>query len=139
MAAAAARPLIGAGGRANDLMGELALAKAENFSIAAICDVYRVNREAAVARVEKEFGGRPRETTRYGELLAWPDIDAVIIATPDFTHNEILRRAVEAGKDVYCEKPMGVNLTEAKQAYFAVKQSGPGTPLVLKYRIRVHD
>ena len=116
--------LIGAGGRAGDLIQELARAKAENFDVVALCDVYRVNREAAAARLEKEFGVRPRETTRYQELLSWPEVDAVLIAAPDFTHSEILQRAVEAGKDVYCEKPMGVELHEARRAYFAVKQSG---------------
>ena len=58
-----------------------------------------------------------------GELINDPQIDAVIIASPDATHSVMLKHAVEAGKDVYCEKPMGTVFSEAKAAYLAVKKS----------------
>ena len=56
-------------------------------------------------------------------MLADKDIDAVIIATPDHSHGKLLTQAVEAGKDVYCEKPMANVLVEANQALDAVRRT----------------
>jgi predicted dehydrogenase len=115
--------VIGAGGRGSELMRQVAQAKYANAVITAICDVYRPNREKAVQFVEKTWGIKPRQTVDYKELLSWRDVDAVLIAAPDFTHSIMLKDAVEAGKDAYCEKPMGVDFNEAKAAYLAVRKS----------------
>jgi len=114
--------LIGAGGRGTYLLGEIA--KCEEASrVVAVCDVWSEAREKAAATVEKMHGKRPALTSRYHELLANKDVEAVIVAAPDFTHSVILREAIQAGKDVYCEKPMGTDFAEAKAAYLAVKAS----------------
>lgn len=113
---------LGFGGRANDLFNELRKTN-ENFEIAAICDVWKVAQQRGIAQVQKQFGNTPKVTTRYEEVLAMKDIDAVLIATPDFTHSRILLDAVRAGKDAYCEKPMGTIFDDAKAAYLAVKGS----------------
>lgn len=115
--------LIGAGGRGGAHMNALEKNKDLNFALTAICDVYRPNRERAVERAAKTYGATPRATTDYEELLSWKDIDAVLIATPDYCHSIMLKKAVEAGKDVYCEKPMGVVFDDARAAYLAVKKS----------------
>ncbi|MGC8792338.1 MAG: Gfo/Idh/MocA family protein [Bryobacteraceae bacterium] len=115
--------VIGAGGRGSELMRQVAQARTGNAVITAICDVYRPNRERAVQFVEKTWGIKPRQTVDYKELLGWRDVDAVLIAAPDFTHSIMLKDAVEAGKDAYCEKPMGVDFNEAKAAYLAVRKS----------------
>jgi predicted dehydrogenase len=114
--------LIGAGGRAHDLFGDIGKAD-QNATIAGVCDVWRVNRESMVSDVTRVFGGVPKQTTRYEEMLGWKDIDAVLIATPDFTHPRILMDAVAAGKDVYVEKPFAVDFNDGKAAYLAVKKS----------------
>ena len=49
-------------------------------------------------------------------------MDAVLIATPEHSHSPILKATVEAGKDAYCEKPMGNVLSEVKAARDAVRQ-----------------
>jgi predicted dehydrogenase len=116
--------LIGAGGRGGALMKALEKNKDLNFAITGVCDVYRPNREQAVERAAQTYGVTPRATTDYEELLSWKDIDAVLIAAPDYCHSIMLKKAVEAGKDAYCEKPMGVVFDDAKAAYMAVKQSG---------------
>ncbi len=116
--------LIGTGGRMRDHFNELGkLRVSENITVTAICDVYKPNREAAAVRVAKEYGAKPRTTTRYQELLAWKDVDAVVIATPDFSHPIILEAAIKAGKDAYVEKPFATDLALARSAYNAVKAS----------------
>lgn len=116
--------LIGTGGRMRDHFMQLArLRQTENFTVTAVCDVYRPNREAAAARVEKEYGTKPRATTRYQELLSLKEVDAVIIATPDFSHPIILEAALKAGKDVFVEKPFATDLPSARSAFLAAKDS----------------
>lgn len=109
--------IIGTGDRAGSLMADLAkLRDSHNVAITAVCDVWRPNREAAAARVEKWFGNAPFATSRFQEILAREDIDAVVIATPDFGHTPIMIEALKAGKDVYVEKPMALDLDNANTA-----------------------
>lgn len=110
--------LIGVGGRGSALMGEImAVAKKQNVQITAVCDVWQKNRRAAVSQIKAKLGHDAREFSRFGELLALKDIDAVTIATPDFSHGPILVAALEAGKDVYVEKPMTIDLASANRAF----------------------
>ena len=92
------------------------LAKEHNARITAVCDVWKPNLDRAVAKVEEKFGKKPHATTRFGELLARKDVDAVVIATPDFGHTPIMLEALRAGKDVYVEKPMALEVDLASQA-----------------------
>jgi len=115
--------IIGAGGRGQNRMDAIQTCQDLNVAVTAICDVWRPNREKAVAKAAEYWGKKPRSTVDYQELLGWKDVDAVVIATPDFGHSVILKAAVEAGKDAYCEKPMGTVFSEAKAAYEAVKAS----------------
>jgi len=115
--------MIGVGGRGSENIREIVRVRDLNVTITGICDVWRPNRERAAATVEKQFGEKPKATTNYLEMMGWKDIDAVVIATPDFSHPIILKAAVEAGKDAYVEKPFGVTFEDAKAAYLAVKRS----------------
>ncbi|MFD2935809.1 Gfo/Idh/MocA family protein [Spirosoma flavum] len=64
-------------------------------------------------------------TTRdYREILARPDVDAVLVVTPDHWHDHITIAALKAGKNVYCEKPMVQHLNEGKAVIDAWKKSG---------------
>jgi len=113
--------MIGCGGRGSYLMGEIWKNRSKNIQITAICDVWRPNRERAVERIKKWWpGSTPRAFSRFQELLALDDIDAVVIATPDFMHSKILAEAAKAKKDAYCEKPMASNLADANAALDAV-------------------
>ncbi len=113
---------IGCGGRSRDHLAELRRS-GENAAIVAVCDVWRINREQSAANIRQAFGAAPKQYSKYQELLASSDIDAVLIATPDMTHPRILADAVAAGKDVYVEKPFAVNFADGKMAWQAVKRS----------------
>ena len=69
------------------------------------------------------FGRRPKTYKYSEELLADPDLDAVMIATGDHQHARILAEVVRAGKDCYCEKPMANTLDDAKLARDTVVKS----------------
>jgi predicted dehydrogenase len=113
--------VIGAGGRGQYLMGEINnAAKRQEVEMTVICDVWRLERERAAAKLKAWTGRAPRMFSRHGEVLALKDVDAVTIATPDFQHSKILADAARAGKDAYCEKPMASNMKDARDALHAV-------------------
>src|SRR5580704_8302757 len=84
--------------------------------LVAACDP---NQELLAKRL-KDWGPI-RTTTSYQQIAADPDIDAVIIATPNDTHLPIALACIEAGKHVMCEKPLGVNFDQARQMYRAAR------------------
>ena len=115
---------IGNGSRGGDLgLIVSQLKTSQNVEINTVCDLWRLNREKAVAVNTKYYGRTPRSYQYLDEALALKDVDAVIISTPEHSHSSILKMAVEAGKDAYVEKPMGNVLTEAKAARDATMTS----------------
>src|SRR6266436_6227116 len=103
---------IGIGNRGAELDGIVALLKeTKNAEVTAVCDLWTHNLERAAASNQKYYGKAPR---------ALPHVDAVMISTPEHSHSPLLRMTAEAGKDAYCEKPMGNVLEEVKAARDAV-------------------
>jgi predicted dehydrogenase len=98
--------------------------------VAAICDVYEPNLENAVSTASKTTGTRPKIYRNYKELLADKDIQAVLIATPEHWHAQMVLDALAAGKDVYVEKPLchtpeeGAQLVEAERHTKQIVQVG---------------
>jgi len=91
-----------------------------NFDLHSVCDIWSGNLEKGADHAQKLFGKRPK-TFKYSEdMLADPELDAVMIATGDHQHAKILAEVVKAGKDCYCEKPMANTLDDAKLARDAV-------------------
>ncbi len=108
---------IGNGSRGSDLDWIAAQLKTSHkVEMTTLCDLWRLNREKAVAVNEKFYGRAPRSYQYLEDVLALKDVDAVLISTPEHSHSPILKLAVEAGKDAYVEKPMGNVLSEAKAA-----------------------
>lgn len=93
----------------NDLASFL---KQENVECLALCDVDAKILEQRAADLEKQTGKRPETFGDYRRVLENPEIDAVIIGTPDHWHAIIMMEALEAGKHVYVEKPMGHSIEE---------------------------
>jgi predicted dehydrogenase len=93
--------------------------KAANADLYAICDVADDLRERMVIT-----HGAQKSFNDYDRMLADPDLDAVIIATADAFHVPASLRALEAGKHVLCEKPIGVTVEEARKLKEAVERSG---------------
>jgi predicted dehydrogenase len=94
-------------------------AKAANAELYAICDVAAdlLERMACMYQPQKTFRD-------YGEMLADPNLDAVIIATADAFHVPASIAALKAGKHVLCEKPLGVSVEEVEDLKRAVTESG---------------
>ena len=92
-----------------------------NVETTAVCDLWKVNRERAVATAEKTYGRPPRAFMYLEDLLALKDIDAVVVSTPEHQHAPMLKMVAEANKHAYVEKPMGNVLEEAKAARDAVR------------------
>ncbi len=112
--------VIGVGGRGSYLASQFEKYgnnHPNSCQIAAVCDVYaKRQREAAEKHNVKGYFD-------YREILSMPGIDAVAVATPDHWHAKIALDAMDAGKDVYCEKPMTHTIDEALQLSRTVKET----------------
>ena len=107
---------IGPGGRGHGAhIGTLKeLQKAgENIDLVAVCDVYSVNRDRAAHTISSQTNKDVAKYVDYRDMLAKEKLDAVCIATPDHWHAKQAIDAMEAGLNVYCEKPMTHTIEEA--------------------------
>ena len=95
-----------------------ACAKAKNVQLEAICDVADDLREKM-----KHIYEPHKSYTRYEDMLSDPDIDAVIIGIGDQFHVTCAKQALEAGKHVLLEKPMGITIAECEELEQAVQKS----------------
>jgi predicted dehydrogenase len=111
--------VIGSGSRGTFVMG--VFQKDPSLRIGAICDVYEPNLEKALSTASKAQPSAPVAYRNYKQLLADKNIQAVLIATPEHWHAQMVLDALAAGKDVYVEKPLcqtpeqGVKLVEAEK------------------------
>jgi predicted dehydrogenase len=130
---------VGNGSRGEDLDWIVAqLASKQNVEMTGVCDLWRLNREKAVAANQKYHGRAPQAFSHIEDVLAAEDIDAVILSTPDHSHSPLLKMAAEAGKDAYVEKPMGNVLEEAKAARDAVRQHNRIVQVGTQHRSEPH-
>jgi predicted dehydrogenase len=91
-----------------------------NVELVAVCDLYEGRLESA----KQKWGNHLFVTKDHKEILKRKDVDAVIIATPDHWHKQISIDALNAGKHVYCEKPMVHSVKEGMDVVNAWKKSG---------------
>jgi predicted dehydrogenase len=105
----------------------------ENLNVVfnGVCDIFDVHAEEAIQACSNihrggtngKMGTAPMRFRTYKELIASPDIDAVIIATPDHWHATIAMEAARAGKHVYVEKPMTWTVPETYELVRTVKEN----------------
>lgn len=121
--------LIGSGSRGTFVM--TVFQKEPGLHVGAICDVYEPNLEKALSTAAKgQDGDAPKAYRNYRQLLDDKAIDAVLIATPEHWHAQMVLDALAAGKDVYVEKPLcrtpeeGVRLMDAERRSKNIVQVG---------------
>jgi myo-inositol 2-dehydrogenase/D-chiro-inositol 1-dehydrogenase len=76
------------------------------------------------ARTVAEKFGIPTIAAGYQEIIADPGVDAVLVCTPTSTHAEIIQAAARAGKHIFCEKPVALNLADTDAAIEAAERAG---------------
>ena len=91
-----------------------------NIELLAVCDLY----DGRLDDAKERWGEQLFLTKKYEDILKRKDIDAVIIGTPDHWHKQISVDALNAGKHVYCEKPMVHSVDQGKEVIDAWKKSG---------------
>jgi predicted dehydrogenase len=99
-------------------------ARMKDVEIAALCDIDQNVLNDRVALVEKLTGKKPAAFADLRKLLEDKSIDAISIATPNHSHTLQTIWSLQAGKDVYCEKPCSHNMFEARQIVAAAKKYG---------------
>ena len=104
------------------------LAKLKNdgmpIELVSVCDVFSEHRDRAADYIKKENGNAPTKYENHREMYEKEDLDAVCIGTPDHWHAKQAIEALEAGMDVYCEKPMTKTVEEAIAVLKAWRKSG---------------
>ncbi|MDI1248069.1 MAG: Gfo/Idh/MocA family oxidoreductase [Lacunisphaera sp.] len=114
--------LIGCGAQGRVLLN--AALKIPGIRFKAVCDIWPYNRNYG-ANLLKKFGHDPKPFEDYREMLsAVPEIDAVIVATPDFMHAEHTNACLRAGKNVYCEKLMANTVENARSMVRTARETG---------------
>jgi len=104
---------IGTGGRGGALLTNFM--SLPDTQTVAVCDVKQPNRQQALQKVDEHYG--KKVCTAYNdfrELCGRSDIDAVVVASTDHWHVLHALEAVRAGKDVYCEKPLGMSVEQGQ-------------------------
>jgi len=103
-----------------------AIAKCPETMVLAASDVDKQKLQhfihAAIAENKKKAAAEVKSYGQYRELLERKDIDAVVIASPDHWHAQMVVDAAKAGKDIYCEKPLSLTIAEGRSMVNATRK-----------------
>ena len=120
--------VIGAGGFA-EICHVPGLQSHPRAEVVLLCGRDDERRQAMAARL-----GVPETVADYREVVARPDIDAITITTPNVNHHEIAIAALQAGKHVFCEKPLAMNAGEAEAMTLAARKHGGINQVAFTFR-----
>ncbi|MCD8153964.1 MAG: Gfo/Idh/MocA family oxidoreductase [Clostridiales bacterium] len=125
--------IVGCGGIANQKHFPALKENSDLCEMVAFCDII----EERAQKAAEEFGVENAKVyTDYRDLLANPEVQVVHVCTPNVSHSEITIAAFEAGKHVYCEKPMSHSVEEAEKMVEAWKASGMNFTVGYQNRFR---
>ena len=110
----------------------------KNVQPIAVCDVRDTQLKKAVGILNEKGFKDILATSRFEEVLANPDVQAVCVTTPDHWHAAIALAAMKAGKDVYVEKPMTLTIEEGKALAAAEKKYGRIVQVGSQQRSSIH-
>jgi len=114
---------IGVGNQGSGLFNTLL--QPDWIRVVAVADCFRDRRETRAAQANQKYGGEVCKAYRdFREILARPDVDGVVVATPDHWHHGVTSLAMQAGKDVYCEKPLTLSIDDNKDLLAAARRYG---------------
>lgn len=113
-----ATAVIGVGNRGSSLLGEVM--QQSNARVVALCDNKPDRLDKAATKAAKF---NPTTTSDWHKIIADKNIDAVYIATPPYLHVEMAVAALKAGKNVYCEKPIGTTPESIRELVKVARQS----------------
>ena len=114
---------IGLGSRGSDHLRTLL--PRPDVQVIGVCEVFRSKAEKAKQKVDEQYGTKDCLVTQdFRELLARPDLDAVVIAAPENWHALMSIAALQAGKDVFCEKALSLTVAEGRAVCDAVARHG---------------
>ncbi|MCB1127802.1 MAG: Gfo/Idh/MocA family oxidoreductase, partial [Verrucomicrobiae bacterium] len=108
---------IGLGNRGDQVLD--AFLAQPDMEVVALCDIHQPYLDFAA----KKVGGSPRQFGDWRRVIDLPDVDAVVIATPDHWHALQMMAACQAGKDVYVEKPLSLRVAEGRRMVEAARRS----------------
>jgi len=112
--------IIGCGNRSKTIIG--ALNKVPEIEIAALCDIvpHKMGQRAQLITT----GVKPKFVNSLDELLKLSELDCIGVITPSDTHKDIIIASLEAGKNVWCEKPMAMTVAECNDILGTVTRTG---------------
>src|SRR5579872_2060029 len=110
--------MIGVGNRGSFLLQ--AVLHQPNAKVLALCDIKPDRLDKAASTAAKD---NPATYSDWRRVLDRKDVNAVFIATPPYLHSEMAIAAIQAGKNVYCEKPIGVTPAQVRAVLDAAKDS----------------
>jgi len=114
---------IGVGEQGNGVLGNFL--NQDDAQVVAVCDVDKGRQDSTRRRVDEHYQKKGCAAYNdFRELLGRDDIDAVLIATPDHWHVLCATAAAKAGKDIYMEKPLGLNVAQGQALRTAVSRYG---------------
>ena len=115
---------IGVGSRGYYLMDRLYTQSKDMVQVVAVCDTYTGNLARAKDRVQTMGGNTPKTYEDFQQLLADPNVDSVVISTPEHLHYPMFMAAIKAGKNIYVEKPLAHTIEQGEEMVAAAKKAG---------------